>query len=331
MNIVLFSDSNMFPGLLALINSIIKNKLPNYELTLHIFVENTKFKKIIECITNINTINYIINILNIEIIKNNEYTKSIYKNYININNLLSEMGENTNNYNLFNLGRLLIPELLPNIDKCMYLDSDMIVLSDLSSVYNNFIPNNKCFYAGVVNVKGKYNKKNNLFQKKYNKKEFKNTQGGIFITDLSYWKKNNILKLIENVLYDQYIELKENRNGIYSKVSFTQAVQDIVFNQYEIKLIPKLYNIIAKELDFRTPDNGGPSKEDYENGMNIGLRDNTIKKWEKYKFHDNEIKILHFKGPVKPWHKSKKNKFLKKYLSIWDKYFPKSINKVITE
>ena len=42
---------------------------------------------------------------------------------------------NYNNYNLFNLGRLLLSELLPNVDKCMYLDSDMIVFDCLLFLY----------------------------------------------------------------------------------------------------------------------------------------------------------------------------------------------------
>jgi len=321
MNILVFSDEYMYQGLLALINSIIKNGTTKENIILHIFVENKKFVKLLKTIDNIDKISYTINILTKTTLLENDKLKPIYEAFLDIKNHLVLNNVVCDNYNLFNLGRLLIPELLPDVDKCMYLDSDMIVLSDLSEVYDNFVPKDDNFFAAVVNVKGKCNRRCPVFKEKYRKGRFINTQGGIFITDLSYWRKNNVLSLVEAILQDHYNVLSNGGRGLYAKDSFTQAVQDIVFNQFEITLISKLYNIITKEKDFRKPDNGGPTEEDYKNGANIGLRDNTIRKWEKYRFHDDEIKILHFKGPHKPWKKSKKIRIhLDKYLKKFNEY-----------
>ena len=45
--------------------------------------------------------------------------------------------------------RLFIPNLFPDYDKVLYLDSDIIVCEDLTELYNTDIDN---LYAGVVSV-----------------------------------------------------------------------------------------------------------------------------------------------------------------------------------
>ena len=92
-----------------------------------------------------------------------------------------------------------------------------------------------------------------------------------------------------------------------------------MFNQFDVVLISKLYNIITKKKDFRTPDNGGPSNKDYNSGFNIGISDNNTGKMDM--FEDKDIKILHFKGKYKPWNDHKGRKIhKKKFLDLWDKY-----------
>lgn len=60
---------------------------------------------------------------------------------------LSHAQINNEGLSIFTYCRLLIPELLPHIDRCLYLDTDIIVLDDLSEIYSTNIEN--AYIAGV--------------------------------------------------------------------------------------------------------------------------------------------------------------------------------------
>ena len=80
--------------------------------------------------------------------------------------------------------RLLLPSLLTNIDKLIYLDCDVVVNSSLSSLINTEMNNNLCM--GVIDVLNIENQ-NRLHIDKY-------VNSGVLLIDLKKWRKYNIEK-----------------------------------------------------------------------------------------------------------------------------------------
>jgi lipopolysaccharide biosynthesis glycosyltransferase len=91
--------------------------------------------------------------------------------------------------------RLLVAELLKDIDKIIYLDCDTIVLSDLKELFMTDIEN--YYIAAVEDAGHKYNIK-------YYSEFYKNFKiyinAGVLLINLKLWRENNILtKLINSI------------------------------------------------------------------------------------------------------------------------------------
>lgn len=86
--------------------------------------------------------------------------------------------------------RILIPQLLPEINKILYLDADTIVNEDLSFLFSINMEN--CGIAGVLDYKYKeHSKRIGLPNEKY-------LCSGILLMNLDYWRKNHITSKIIN-------------------------------------------------------------------------------------------------------------------------------------
>ena len=161
MNIVILGDNNIYYGIITLLNSIVKNN-KNTKITFYLFLE--KKKKFINKIkTFANTLDnekYIFNYITLKDISLSGYPTviEIYHYYRKIINFFKSINHTTNNYNLFNLCRLLLSELLPNVEECIYLDCDIIVRCDLSELYNLYqnIINEKQFFCAVKSIGNRY-------------------------------------------------------------------------------------------------------------------------------------------------------------------------------
>ena len=89
---------------------------------------------------------YIIHILTENNLRNDTYNK--------VNSIIEKFGKNFSNVSYYNMGdqfrgatsgeiiskvsyyRISLPSLLPNVDKCIYMDTDVINFKDLSEMYN---------------------------------------------------------------------------------------------------------------------------------------------------------------------------------------------------
>lgn len=129
-NLFFAVDDNYCPFLSVAIDSIIDNANKNYNY--HIFVLTT----------------YI-----------SEYNQNLIKSrvsgnfsieFINIKNKLASISEKLftrDYYSKTTYYRLFIPNMFPNLNKALYLDSDIIVCGDISKLYNTNLKNN---LAGAV-------------------------------------------------------------------------------------------------------------------------------------------------------------------------------------
>ena len=132
--------------------------------------------------------------LQIETLKN---IKNFNVQYFNINNnifsdcpMLCDKGEEYKNYHVTmpTYYRFLLPDLLPDLDKILYLDCDVIVRSSLKELINENFENR----AAIMGLDAE-SEKNSL---RLNINKYFNA--GVMLINLDFWRNNNI----KNKLFD---------------------------------------------------------------------------------------------------------------------------------
>ena len=86
--------------------------------------------------------------------------------------------------------RLLISNLKPNIDKCIYLDSDTIALDDIKLLWDIDVEN--YFYAAALELGCTKSIQDNLVNNLKLSKEHKYHNAGVLVLNLKKWRENNI-------------------------------------------------------------------------------------------------------------------------------------------
>ena len=123
-------DNNYAPNLSVVIESIKENSSKEYEYDIYVLNENIS-----------------IDYMN----KLNKYNKDNVKlTFVDVSIKLSEISEKLPTRDYYSNAifyRLLIPELFKDIDKAVYLDADIIILGDVSELYNHNVDD---YYLGVV-------------------------------------------------------------------------------------------------------------------------------------------------------------------------------------
>lgn len=229
-------------------------------------------------------------------------------NYINMNNVnmnLERFMDRRENYNYISIEtyyRFFIPELFPNYDKIIYLDADIIVLEDISKLYNIDIEN---YLAGVtkdININLTRIKKWNIskginidyyFEKILNKKTKDYFNAGILLLNLKKIREDNIVEKLW-----QFTEEK-------SPLEFQdQDVLNAVFEN-KVKYIDLRWNL-SKDVKWI-------------------LREHTD---DKVKAEIEEVSknpfIVHYLGANKPWEYNNIYYYDFYFLDDWWKYYRKT-------
>ncbi len=166
-----------------------------------------------------------------------------------------------------NYSRFFIKDVFPNIDKVIYLDTDMLVLDDIGKLWDSVEFNSKNYIAApkyIWSHKLLYLKKISDYLSYLNEnKSFFN--GGVFMTDLKYW---------DSKLYGKLYEITYNILNNDISHLFTETLLNMLFPNF-------------LELD--------PSWNCSGYGQNylyylLKLRDCNI-----------DPKIIHWSGNQKPW------------------------------
>jgi len=232
-----------------------------------------------------------------------ESEKKEFNNFIKLNNMVNiKLGHYNpsekvinilsnckfkKNSKISNYARFFIKTIFPNLEKIIYLDTDILVLDDIGKLWdsvefneNNFFASpkyiffHKLFYIKKLSYYYKYlNENNNFFN------------GGVFMTDLKFWDQ----KLHEK-LYHITADILDNDISHL----FTETLLNILFPNF-IELDPS-WNCSGY----------GQNKFYYF----LRLRDYNLKP-----------KIIHWSGHLKPWDVS--NVYKK---DIWDFYFKTKLN-----
>ena len=252
MNIVFCLDKNMLNCLKVIINSILENT--DRQVNFYVICPEKE---------NIIFANYIINNIN---------AKINVGNFNPSQQILDLLEPNTyyNDSKLSNFTRLNIKKVFPELKKIIYLDTDMVVLDDIGELWdsvefdeNNFFASpqyNWLFYFKIF-----YFKKLDYYFS-YLNSNTKFFNGGVFLTDLTYWDEN-----LDSKIYD-HTHFVLNHKFTHQ---FTEPIMNGVFD-----------NFIPLESSWNCSGYGNKNLYPL-----IKLRDFNI-----------IPKIIHWSGPTKPWH-----------------------------
>ena len=174
--------------------------------------------------------------------------------------------------------RLVLPELLPNYDKVLYLDSDMIAMDDVAKIYDEDIDGYllaACHDADTAGLYNGYRKDKKEYTDKILKlkEPYQYFQAGVLLLNLKEFRKRYTTKQVLDFAVSEKWQLLD---------------QDILNKLCEgaVKYIDMSWNVM---VDF------------------AGIRINQIialaPRWlnEMYQEARKNPKIIHYAGPQKPW------------------------------
>lgn len=173
--------------------------------------------------------------------------------------------------------RILIPDILPDVDKAIFIDSDTIVREDISKLYDTDIGDN-CF-AMVEDVNFK-----NLAKRLWGEQ------------DLSYYFNAGVMLInsfrLRNIAYLDKIKKHISLNGDKYKICDQDVINDTFKGEIlRISLTWNCYHkIFVERFHCYAPDNID----------------------EFYKICNNPA-VVHFVGPEKPWLSNVKHQFKAEY------------------
>lgn len=169
--------------------------------------------------------------------------------------------------------RYLIPELLPNLDKCLYLDSDIIVASSLNKLWNIELGDN--YVAAVEDLCWECE----IERQKFRLDGYFNA--GVLLINNKLWRKENLVKIFF-----------KNTHELQGKIRWAdQDVLNYTFKNKVLFISPK-FNL-QQNAYFQT------LIHKYS--------------WKDIYFAKENPVIVHYNGSTKPWQKTCKHKLWPMY------------------
>lgn len=174
--------------------------------------------------------------------------------------------------------RLVLPELLPNYDKVLYLDSDMIAMDDVAKIYDENVDGYllaACHDADTAGLYNGYEKDMKRYTDKVLKlkEPYQYFQAGVLLLNLKEFRKRYTTKQILDFAVSENWQLLD---------------QDILNKLCEgaVKYIDMSWNVM---VDFA--------------GVRISQIIALAPRWlnEMYQEARKNPKIIHYAGPQKPW------------------------------
>ena len=166
--------------------------------------------------------------------------------------------------NIMMYARILLPSMLPNLDKVIYLDCDLVVCKDLKSLWETDVNDVAVTMAPDL----LYQDKATLSRLGINNNYL---NSGVIVMNLDYWRKHDVQNRLLSYIIDKGKELIYNDQDALN-----------VILQKERRQLPVKYNV--------TPYYFNRNLDNYPKEMHEEIREARI----------NPI-IFHFLGNIKPW------------------------------
>ncbi len=188
--------------------------------------------------------------------------------------------------------KFFLPSIFKNKDKILYLDSDTIVLKDLSELFNTDIGDN---YLGAVDEWNiEYTKKSKL-------PDYFNN--GIMLLNLKKMREDNIEKKLLNC------KLKDKTNEYVTQDTFNKVIDKIYYLHLKYNVLPTVYDLYD---DNKTLSNLIQTTLNDRYNPLLYLYDES----EEFR---KETVIIHYASSKKPCYITN---FKRKSYRIWYKYAP---------
>ena len=166
--------------------------------------------------------------------------------------------------NIMMYARILLPSMLPNLDKVIYLDCDLVVCKDLKSLWETDV--NDVAVAMAPDLW--YQDKETLSRLGINNKYL---NSGVMVMNLDYWRKHDVQNRLLSYIIDKGNEL------IYND----QDALNVILND-ERRQLPVKYNV--------TPHYFLKNLDNHPKEMQEEIQESRL-----------DPVVFHFLGPVKPW------------------------------
>ena len=183
----------------------------------------------------------------------------------------------TGNYSIACYLRLLSPSLLPNIDKVLYLDCDLVVNGSIKKLWDIDITDYSM--AALHDATLSYNIVKDYINYNYYEEGYINS--GVLLINLKYWREHNIQEKLVEFLNTNIVKLPD------------QDALNIILHG-TIKFFHPKWNTHVGYFAYPPL---------------------VIKEQKKYikELWDDAV-IIHFTGPAKPWYNECVNPYKKVYL-----------------
>ena len=167
--------------------------------------------------------------------------------------------------NIMMYARILLPSMLPNLDKVIYFDCDLVVCKDLKSLWETDV--NDMAVAMAPDLW--YQDKGTLSRLGIDNGKYLNA--GVIVMNLDYWRENDI----RNKLLS-FIAEKGSKLTYLDQDALNAVLQD------ERRQLPVKYNV--------TPYYFHRNLDNYPKEMHDEIREARI-----------APVVFHYSGPTKPW------------------------------
>lgn len=167
--------------------------------------------------------------------------------------------------NVMTYARFLLPSMLANLDKVIYLDCDLVVCKDLKSLWETDVNDIAVAMAPDYN----YNNEETLGRLGGHVSNYLNS--GVIVMNLDYWRKHDVQNRLLSYIIDKGKEL------IYNDQDALNVILDD-----ERKQLSARYNV--------TPYYFHRNLDNYPKEMHEEIREARI-----------DPVVFHYLGPIKPW------------------------------
>lgn len=170
--------------------------------------------------------------------------------------------------------RLFIPELLPaSVDKCIYMDCDIVVRKSLSSLYEVDLSN---YAIGAVYQNDSWALYSDVFGRLDIPQKYGYFNAGVLLINIDYWRKHDILSLMRNYL----------KNNFHLIVCHDQDVLNAVLYR-ETKILDCTWNMLSSYFTKSIFKHKEERFVEYRRQILSGVKDDPA--------------IVHFVSRPKPW------------------------------